>query len=74
MYVYVLYSAFLEFMVRAFQFFKLPISLLKSDLNEVLFVLELGELLGENIRITTTWIFKKIPTHKNIYMIIDRSP
>ena len=37
---------------------------LKSDFNEVLFVLELRELLCKNIKITTKFIFKKGSTHK----------
>ena len=37
---------------------------LKSDLNEVLFVLELGELLSINNKITTIWNLKKNYTNK----------
>ena len=37
---------------------------LKSDFNEVLFVLESGELLCKNIKITTICILKKGSTHK----------
>ena len=37
---------------------------LKSDLNDVLFVLELGELLCINNKITTIYHFKDISTDK----------
>ena len=37
---------------------------LKSDFNAVLFVLESGELLCKNIKITTICILKKGSTHK----------
>ena len=37
---------------------------LKSDFNEVLFVLESGELLYKHIQITTICILKKDSTHK----------
>ena len=37
---------------------------LKSDFNEVLFVLESGEMLCKNIKITTICILKKGSTHK----------
>ena len=37
---------------------------LKSDLNEVIFVLELWQLLCKNIRIKTICIFEKNSTHK----------
>ena len=40
---------------------------LKSDFNEVLFVLESGELLCKNIKITTICILKKGSTHKKIF-------
>ena len=43
---------------------------LKSDFNEVLFVLESRELLCKNIQITTKFIFKKGPPTKNIWIII----
>ena len=37
---------------------------LKSDLNEMVFVLELWELLCKNITVTTVCIFEKNPTYK----------
>ena len=40
------------------------VSALKSDLNEVLFVLELGELLSINNKIMIKWNLKKNYTNK----------
>ena len=37
----------------------------KSDLNEVVFVLDLWKLLRKNIKVKTIFIFKKNSIHKN---------
>ena len=43
---------------------------LKSDLNEVLFVLEMGELICINIKTTNICNLKKNPPTKNIWIMI----
>ena len=41
--------------------------MLKSDLNEVLFVLKLWELICKSIKLKTICILKKYSLHKNIF-------